>query len=53
MKVRLFLAGAEFELIVDHRPLIRILNSKTLDELANPRLIRLKEKLTPFSLNAA
>ena len=52
MKERLFLAGAEFELIVDHRLLIPILNSKTLDELATPYLIHLKEKFAPFSLNA-
>lgn len=48
-KCRLFLLGQPFQLIVDHRPLIPIINSKTLDEIDNPRLLRLKEKLL-FSL---
>ena len=40
------------ELIFDHRPLISIINSKMLDELWTPRIARLKEKLTPYLLNA-
>ena len=52
-KAHLFLAGADFELIVDHRPLIPILNSKTLDELPSPRLIRLKEKLATYRFTTA
>ena len=44
-KAHLYLAGAQFELMVDHRPLIPILNSKTLDDLPSPHLIHLKEKL--------
>ena len=51
-KAHLFIAGADVELIVDHRPLISIINSKTLDELSTPRIVRLKEKLTPYRLNA-
>ncbi|UYV63017.1 K02A2.6-like [Cordylochernes scorpioides] len=51
-KCKLFLMGSHFELIVDHRPLIPILNSKTLDEIENPRLLRLKEKLTPYLITA-
>ncbi|ODM88365.1 hypothetical protein Ocin01_18317 [Orchesella cincta] len=47
-KCRLFLLGHPFELIVDHRPLIPIINCKTLDEIENPRLQRLKEKLSSF-----
>ena len=47
-KARLFLAGADFQLLVDHKPLIPILNAKTLDELTSPRIVRLREKLTPF-----
>ena len=41
----LFLAGGDVELIADHRPLtsISIINSKTLDELSTPRIVRLKE----------
>ena len=51
-KARAFLAGTEFELIVDYRPLIPIINSKTLDELSSPRIVRLKEKLAMFRMNA-
>ena len=51
-KAHLFIAGADVELIVDHRPLISIINWKTLDELSTPRIVRLKEKLTPCRLNA-
>ena len=51
-KAHLYLAGADFELVVDHRPLIPILNSKSLDELPSPRLVRLKEKLVLYQLTA-
>ena len=51
-KAHLFIAGADVELIVDHRPLISIINSKTLDQLSTPRIVHLKEKLTPYRLNA-
>ena len=46
-KANTFLAGTPFELIVDHRPLVAIINSKSLDQITSPRLIRLKEKLSP------
>ena len=49
-KAHLYLAGTDFELVVDHRPLIPILNSKNLDELPSPRLVRLKEKLALYQL---
>ena len=51
-KAHLYLAATSFELVVDHRPLIPILNSKTLDDLPSPRLIRLKEKLALYQLTA-
>ena len=51
-KCRLFLIGADFEVIVDHRPLLSILNSKTLDELTSPRIVRLREKLVPYRFSA-
>ena len=44
-KAHLYLACADFELVVDPRPLIPILKSKILGELHSPRLARLKEKL--------
>ena len=43
---RLFLAGLpSFDVVTNHRPLIPILNQKSLAEIENPRLLRLKEKL--------
>ena len=52
-KCHLYLAGLPyFDLVVDHRPLVPILNSKRLSEIENPRLQRLREKLTPYSFSA-
>ena len=47
-KAHLYLAGSDFELLVDQRPLIPLLNSKTLDEMPSQRLTRLKEKLSLY-----
>ena len=44
-KPHLYLAGADFELVIDPRSLIPILNSKAVDELPFPRLVHLKENL--------
>ena len=45
-KCHIFLAGLpNFQVITDHKPLIPIINSKTLDEIGNPRLQRLKLKM--------
>ena len=51
-KCHMFLSGSHFELIIDHRPLIPILNSYTLDQIENPRLQRLVMKLQMFQLTA-
>ena len=47
-KLRHFLLGIQFELVVDHQPLLSILNDKTLDMIDSPRIQRLKEKTAPF-----
>ena len=48
-KCRIYLQGLpNFELIVDHKPLKSILNTQTLDMVDNPRIQRLKEKLSAF-----
>lgn len=48
-----YLKGLQtFAHVTDHRPLIPILNSYTLDAVENPRLQRLKEKLSPFIFTA-
>ena len=44
------LAGTPFELIADHRPLVAIINSKYVDQITSPCLIRLKEKLSPYCM---
>ncbi|XP_068230979.1 uncharacterized protein [Palaemon carinicauda] len=52
-KCRLYLAGLQhFILMTDHRPLIPILNSYTLDAIENSRLQRLKEKISPYIFTA-
>ena len=53
-KCHIYLAGLPyFTLIVDHRPLVPILNQKQLSEIENPRLQRMREKLTPYSFTAS
>ncbi|XP_066961762.1 uncharacterized protein [Macrobrachium rosenbergii] len=52
-KCRLYLAGLQnFTLMTDHRPLIPILNHYSLDAIENPRLQRLKEKISPYLFTA-
>ena len=51
-KCSLYLSGAQFELIVDHRPLVPILNSYRLDRIENRRLLRLVLKLQLFQFKA-
>ena len=48
-KCQLYLHGLpSFELVVDHQPLVPILNDYTLDMVENPRLQRMKSKLILF-----
>jgi hypothetical protein len=49
---RLFTLGCP-ELIVatDHKPLMKILNSKPLETIENPRLLRIKDKLMMYDFN--
>ena len=35
-------------LVVDHRPLLGVLNDRSLDSIENPRLLKLKEKTLLF-----
>ena len=45
-KCKLYLLGlSSFEIITDHQPLVSIINSKTLDEIENPRQQNMKEKI--------
>ena len=47
-KCRLYLLGLpSFSLVVDHQALVSILDRQTLDTIENPKLQRLKERLSP------
>ena len=47
-KTRIYMFGRPTKLATDHAPLVDIINEKCLDQISNPRLLRLKEKLLPF-----
>ena len=47
-KCKTFLAGVHFEVITDHKPLVPILNKYSLNQIENPRLLRLIMKLQMF-----
>ena len=48
-KCRVYLLGLPiYSHVVDHRPLVPILNSYTVDAVENPRLQRMKERMSPF-----
>ena len=52
-KCSTYLKGMQnFEIITDHRPLVPMLNKKSLQDIENPRLQRLREMLTPFNFTA-
>ena len=51
-KAKLFLLGSSFEVVVDHKPLIPIINSKFLDEIESPRIRNMKEKLAMYRMTA-
>ena len=49
-KCAIYLQGMQnFEVATDHRPLIPILNGKSLQDIANPRLQRLRESIVSFN----
>ena len=47
-----YLAGVSFDLVTDHKPLVPILNKYTLDQVENPRLLRLLLKIQDFQFSA-
>ena len=52
-KCNTYLQGMQqFEVATDHRPLIPILNTKSLQDIANPRLQRLRGNLAPYNFVA-
>ena len=52
-KCHLFLAGAPFAVVTNHRPLVPILNSYSLDQIENRRLQRLVMKLRSYQLHTS
>ena len=49
-KCRLFLAGLpHFKVMTDHRPLLPILNQKTMDQVENVHLLRYKQALSGYN----
>ena len=54
IKCRLYLAGMPmFNVEVDHKPLVPILNKKLMSQIENPRLQRLREKILDFSFECS
>ena len=51
-KCRPFLEGLPFELLIDHQPLIPILNTYSLDQLDNPRLLRMRRAMLRYVFTA-
>ena len=48
-KCHLYIAGREdLKIITDHKPLLSILKKKSLDEIQNPQILKLKEKLLEY-----
>lgn len=51
-KARLFLLGCpNLVLIAGHRPLVKLFGDKALKDIANPRLLRLKEKTLQYQFH--
>ena len=49
-KCRLYLSGLPtFTVMVDHQALVAILDKYTFDAIENPKIQRLKERLSPYS----
>ena len=47
----MFLQGNQFDIIVDHQPLLKIFGNKSLQDITNPRLFSLQEKTLMYSFN--
>ena len=52
-KCRIFLAGTSFSVITDHKPLISIINRKSMNEVHNPRVQRLLEKVAGYDFSVS
>ena len=52
-KCRLYLIGAQFEVITDHQPLVAIMNGRNLDAMQNARIHRLVSKLLGYTFKVS
>ncbi|XP_065182117.1 uncharacterized protein K02A2.6-like [Sycon ciliatum] len=52
-KCHTYLAGMSFHVVVDHQPLVPILNTYTLDQVENPRLQRLMTKVQLYQFDVS
>jgi hypothetical protein len=53
-QTRYFTQGCDDLLVVtDHKPLVKVLGDRTLDEIANPRLFYLKQRTLPWYFRIA
>ena len=52
-KCSYYLLGTSFRLITDHRPLIPILDKYSLDQISNPRLQRLRERIAAYTFTTS
>ena len=51
-KTRIYTMARPTLLLTDHQPLVKIINEQGLDQISNPRILRLKEKLLPYPFTA-
>ena len=51
IKFREYILGKEFTVVTDHKPLVAILGDRHLDEIASPRLQRIRLRLTCYQFN--
>ncbi|XP_065189527.1 uncharacterized protein LOC135820143 [Sycon ciliatum] len=52
-KCHTYLAGTSFHVVVDHQPLVPILNTYTLDQVENPRLQHLTTKVQLYQFDVS
>ena len=48
-QTRFFTLGSkDFVVVTDHQPIVKLFGDRTLDEISNPRLLKLKERTFPW-----
>lgn len=52
-QIRYFTQGCDNLVVTDHKPLVKIFGDRTLDEISNSRLFRLKQRTLPWRFQVA